>query len=85
MSNGHLTLLSPLFLLLHSNKNATDSNKNLTDVGFKLLCIIQIVLEGNRVTIMNREQEARGTKIRCQVSLVEKDFQDLSGSASSVF
>lgn len=62
MSNGHLTLLSPLFLLLHSNKNATDSNKNLTDVGFKLLCIIQIVLEGNRVTIMNREQEARGTK-----------------------
>lgn len=62
MSKGHLTLLSPLILLLYSNKNGTDSNKNVTDVGFKLLRIIQIVLKGNRVTIMNREKEARGTE-----------------------
>lgn len=53
-----ITFLSTLTF----SKNAPDSNKNLTDVGFKLLYIIQIVLEGNRVTIMNREQEARGTK-----------------------
>lgn len=62
MSKGHLSLLSHLILLFHSNKNVADSNKNVTDVGFKLLRIIQIVLKGNRVTIVNWEQEARGTE-----------------------